>query len=72
MDINIRKAILQNIAENSIDQLERTIVDAISAGEEKMLPGLGFLFELIWKESDEADKTEMLSALEKGVKEATI
>ena len=31
------------------DQLKDTIVDAIQNGEEKMLPGLGVLFEVIWK-----------------------
>jgi len=72
MDINIRKAILHNIKENSRDQLEATITDAIQDGQEKMLPGLGFLFELIWKQSDEQEKVEMLEALEKGVKETTI
>jgi len=72
MDINIRKAILHNIAENSKDELEATIVDAIEDGQEKMLPGLGVLFELIWKQSDENDKLEMLQALEKGVKNTQI
>ncbi len=71
MDLNLRKAILHNIKENSKDQLETTIVDAIQDGEEKLLPGLGVLFELIWKQSDENEKIEMLEALEKGVKEAT-
>jgi len=71
MDLNLRKAILHNIKENSRDQLESTIVDAIQDGEEKLLPGLGVLFELIWKQSDENEKIEMLEALEKGVKEAT-
>ncbi|MEI3612668.1 small acid-soluble spore protein SspI [Pseudogracilibacillus sp. SO30301A] len=70
MDLNLRKAILHNIKENSRDQLETTIVDAIQDGEEKLLPGLGVLFELIWKQSDDNEKLEMLEALEKGVKEA--
>lgn len=67
MDMNLRKAILNNISENSLEQLEGTIVDAIEAGEEKTLPGLGFLFELIWQQSDETEKLEMVEALEKGV-----
>lgn len=70
MDINIRKAILENIKENSKDELEATIVDAIQDGQEKMLPGLGFLFELIWKQSDEDEKLEMIDALERGVKQS--
>lgn len=71
MDLNLRKAIISNISSNDPSQLEATIVDAIQQGEEKMLPGLGVLFELIWKQSDEQDKQEMVNALEQGVKEAS-
>ncbi|MCM3400235.1 small acid-soluble spore protein SspI [Oceanobacillus profundus] len=71
MDLNLRKAILSNIATNDQQQLESTIVDAIQNGEEKMLPGLGVLFELIWNQSEEQDKKEMVDALEQGVKAAT-
>lgn len=67
MDLNIRKAIYANISNNNQEQLEDTIVDAISNGEEKMLPGLGVLFELIWNHSNEEEKKEMLSSLETGV-----
>lgn len=71
MDLNLRKAILTNIATNDQDELEATIVDAIQNGEEKMLPGLGVLFELIWKQSDEQNKQFMVDALEQGVKQKT-
>lgn len=71
MDLNLRKAILDNISTNDQTQLEATIVDAINNGEEKMLPGLGVLFELIWEQSDEPEKQEMITALEDGVKHAT-
>ncbi|WP_156291410.1 small acid-soluble spore protein SspI [Oceanobacillus salinisoli] len=69
MDLNIRKAILHNITNNDQSELEATIVDAIQAGEEKMLPGLGVLFELIWNQSNEQDKQEMIQALEQAVKQ---
>ncbi|WP_071395982.1 small acid-soluble spore protein SspI [Bacillus tuaregi] len=68
MNLNLRNAIIHNVAGNTQDQLEDTIVDAISNGEEKMLPGLGVLFEVIWKNSSEQDKKEMLQALESGLK----
>lgn len=71
MDLNLRQAILNNISENDQGQLEATIVDAIQKGEEKMLPGLGVLFELIWQQSSEQDKQEMLNALEQGIKAST-
>lgn len=69
LDLNLRKAIIHNISSNNQEQLEATIVDAIQNGEEKMLPGLGVLFELIWKQSNEQEKQEMVEALEQGVKQ---
>lgn len=67
MEIDLRKAILHNIKQNSPEQLEATIVDAISLGEEKVLPGLGYLFEMIWKQSAEEDRSHMIDALAAGV-----
>ncbi|HLS66078.1 MAG TPA: small acid-soluble spore protein SspI [Pseudogracilibacillus sp.] len=67
MDINLRKAIIHNVKDNSHDELEATIVDAIENGEEKLLPGLGVLFELIWNESDANKRTDLVDTLEKGL-----
>lgn len=68
MNLNLRNAIIHNVTGNTKDQLEDTIVDAIQNGEEKMLPGLGVLFEVIWKNSSEKDKGEMLQILESGLR----
>lgn len=68
MNFNLRGAVIANIAGNTQDQLQETIVDAIQSGEEKMLPGLGVLFEVIWKNADENEKHEMLATLEQGLK----
>lgn len=68
MDLNLRHAIMQNISGNTQEELEDTIVDAIQSGEEKMLPGLGVLFEVIWQNSSNQEQHEMLQALESGVK----
>lgn len=68
MDLNLRNAIIHNVSGNSQDELKNTIVDAIQTGEEKMLPGLGVLFEIIWNHSSEQDKLEMLQTLESGLK----
>jgi len=71
MNLNIRKAILHNLQNNDQEQLEATVASAIQNGEEKTLPGLGVLFELIWNHSETMDKKEMIDALEQGVKEQT-
>ncbi|WHY84945.1 small acid-soluble spore protein SspI [Neobacillus novalis] len=68
MNLNLRNAIVHNVSGNTQEELEDTIVDAIQNGEEKMLPGLGVLFEVIWKNSSEEEKKEMLSTLESGLK----
>ncbi|TDQ39168.1 small acid-soluble spore protein SspI [Aureibacillus halotolerans] len=67
MDLNLRKAITQNVQSNSRDELENTIVDAIQSGEEKMLPGLGVLFEIIWQHADQEEQEEMLTMLHDGL-----
>jgi small acid-soluble spore protein I (minor) len=68
MDLNLRHAIMQNVANNTKEQLEDTIEDAIQQGEEKTLPGLGVLFEALWNHSTEQQKDMMLSTLEQAVK----
>lgn len=67
MGLNLRHAILHNVSGNSQEQLKNTIVDAIQSGEEKMLPGLGVLFEVIWQNASEEEKKEMLYVLESGL-----
>jgi small acid-soluble spore protein I (minor) len=67
MDINIRRAVLHNLASNDKAQLRDTIVDAIQDGQEKMLPGLGVLLEVIWQQSDENMRNNMVNNLAKGV-----
>jgi small acid-soluble spore protein I (minor) len=68
MNLNLRNAVISNVAGNTQDELKDTIVDAIQNGEEKMLPGLGVLFEVIWQNASEEEKQEMLNALEDGLK----
>ncbi|WP_188206367.1 small acid-soluble spore protein SspI [Alkalibacillus aidingensis] len=67
MDLNLRHAIKSNIAGNNEEQLEATIVDAIESGEEKMLPGLGVLFEIFWEHASEEEKNTVLTTLESEV-----
>lgn len=68
MNLNLRNAIITNVSGNNQQELQDTIVDAIQSGEEKMLPGLGVLFEVIWQNSNTEDRTEMLTTLEQALK----
>lgn len=71
MDIDIRKAVIANMKNNDREQLEDTIVDAIEKNEEKTLPGLGVLLELIWQTSETEQKDEMIDALEQSIQTKT-
>jgi small acid-soluble spore protein I (minor) len=68
MNLNLRNAIISNVQGNNQQELQDTILDAIQSGEEKMLPGLGVLFEVIWQNSSNDDKQEMLTTLEQALK----
>jgi small acid-soluble spore protein I (minor) len=68
MDLNLRNAVIGNVTGQSKEELQNVIVDAIERGEEKMLPGLGVLFEVIWQHANENEKGDMLGSLESGLK----
>lgn len=68
MNFNLRAAIKQNVSGNTEEELRDTIVDAIQVGEEKMLPGLGVLFEVIWQNADPGEQKKMLETLSEGLK----
>lgn len=63
MNFNLREAILANISGNTSTQIDATIRDAIERGEEKMLPGLGVLFELFWQGSDETQRQQAVQTI---------
>ncbi|QVK18963.1 small acid-soluble spore protein SspI [Mycoplasmatota bacterium] len=67
MDINIRRAVLQNMNKSTFDDVKATVDDAMSSGEEKMLPGLGVLFEVLYKASDDTGKRDILNKLVQGL-----
>ncbi len=67
MDINIRRAVLQNMNQSTFDDVKSTVLDAISSGEEKMLPGLGVLFEVLYNASDDQGKQDIINKLVKNL-----
>ena len=67
MGFNLRGAILQNVQNSTEEDVKATIADAMQSGEEKMLPGLGVLFEVYWKQADEQSKQEVISSISEGL-----
>lgn len=65
MDINIRKAVKDNFKNSNPEDILKAITDATSTNEEKVLPGLGVLFEELWKASDDNFKNRIVDTLAK-------
>lgn len=63
MDINIRKAIIENFKNFSNEELHQTIDEAIKSQEEKILPGLGVFLELFWEDSTSSEKEIFINKL---------
>lgn len=62
-DISIRKYITDNFKGDNENELRESIADTIEEGLEESLPGLGVFMELIWKNSSESLKKELLEIL---------
>jgi small acid-soluble spore protein I (minor) len=62
MNINLRDAIITRMQDKSNDELT-DVVEGSIGGDDRALPGLGVLFEIIWEHSDKKAKTKMISTL---------
>lgn len=62
-DVDIRKYITNSFKEDDEKELRETIEESINEGVEETLPGLGVFLEIIWENSNEELKKELLSIL---------
>ncbi len=61
--LNLRQAIMYKMQGSDANAVKETITDAIATGQEKTLPGLGVLFEVLWQNSDESTRQQMVSTI---------
>lgn len=66
MNLNLRQAVLSNVQNSSVQELKETIQGSID-GEEVVLPGMGVLLELIWKNANSEEQQQILTILHKGL-----
>lgn len=67
MNIDMRKYVINNFKDDSINDIRTSIDKSIESREEEPLIGLGVLFELLWNNSDEETKMLILSNIKKGI-----
>lgn len=70
MSLNLRQAIIQRVHDKNDDDLKNVIEDSID-GEERVLPGLGVLFEMIWKNSSADAQHQMVHTLKEYLSHAS-
>ncbi|MBW7476529.1 small acid-soluble spore protein SspI [Paenibacillus oenotherae] len=61
-NLDLRQAIIQRVQDKSGEELKDVIEGSIG-NDERALPGLGVLFEIIWKQSNAASQNLMVDTL---------
>ena len=72
MNFDLRNAVLKNLDDSNYDEIRETVLDAVESGEEKTLPGLGVLFEVLWNGSSDTEKEAMISRITTALKPKTL
>jgi len=66
-NIDVRKYIVSNFKDSSIDEIKASIVDSVTSGDDDPLIGLGVMFELLWKNSSNEEQEIILNNIKKGM-----
>lgn len=66
-NIDVRKYIINNFKEDSVEDIEKSITTSIESRSEDPLIGLGVLFELMWNNSNNDLKNSILTNIKKGL-----
>ena len=66
-NIDVRKYIINNFKEDTIEDIEKSITTSIESKSEDPLIGLGVLFEVMWNNSSNDIRNTILSNIKKGL-----
>lgn len=68
--IDLRQAVLHKVHGQSEEDL-RAMIEGSIDGPEAALPGLGVMFELVWKDLEKAKQDRVISMLHRHLEEMT-
>ena len=68
--MSIRDYIVKNLKECNIMDVRETVIASVTSKDEVVLPGLGVLFEMVWNNSDENFRNEMVEIIYEHTKKA--
>ena len=67
MNISIRGYIKDNFKNSNDKEIKDSIEDSLKEQAEETLPGLGVFFEMVWQNSSEDEKNNIITKLKKGL-----
>lgn len=67
-DIKIRDYIINNFKNDNLETIKKAIEESIKEQDEVTLPGMGVFFEIIWQDSSDDLKNDILEKLQKRFK----
>ncbi len=63
MDLDIRRNIIKNTKDDSIDDLIKSLDESIPSDDELILPGLGVFFEILWQDLNNDEKIDIVTKI---------
>ena len=66
-NIDVRKYIINNFQNSTIQEIKSSIEDSITSQEDDPLIGLGDIFEILWNNSNEKEREIILANIKKGM-----
>lgn len=66
-NVDVRKYIINNFKDDNVDDIRKSIISCIESEEDDPLIGLGVLFEIMWNNSDNVLRNNILVNIKKGL-----
>ncbi len=67
MDLNIRRSVINNIKDSEEGDIIKMVDESVNRSDEILLPGMGVLLEIIWKNSDNERKNMLANVIKQGL-----
>ena len=68
MNISIKEHIINNFKDDSIEEIKEAVNESVSSNDEMTLPGLGVFMCLLWENSNEDEKNNILDKIKLALK----
>ena len=68
MDISIREHIINNFRDDSSEDIKEAIFESVDSKDEVTLPGLGVFMCLLWENSSNLEKDDIVKKIKEALK----